>query len=193
MNAQSNHVTGEYYLRGVMEVGSGFKLDPDSSFQFFFAYGALDRSGTGTWSVKDKKVILNSKPWSGSDFALISSKKTDAEGITIQVVDSNTIFLGSVFAMLISDGKQYEQQSSREGIIRFPVKEIDSLKLAFEFSGERISTIILPDLTHNEFRFKFEPWILDVYFKDLSLDITSEGLEGQHPLLKKGSYRFVKN
>jgi hypothetical protein len=30
-------VTGEYYLRGVTEVGSGFLLKPDSTFSFFFS------------------------------------------------------------------------------------------------------------------------------------------------------------
>ena len=40
-------VAGEYYLQGVMETASGFKLNEDSTFQFFFMYGAMDRVGEG--------------------------------------------------------------------------------------------------------------------------------------------------
>jgi len=106
MHAQTNpSVTGEYYLSGVMETGSGFKLDPDSSFQFFFSYGALDRSGSGTWSVMDKKVVFNSRKYPGSDFALTADKKTDDAGMTIRITDANKIFLSHVHCMPHSGGK----------------------------------------------------------------------------------------
>ncbi len=39
--AQKN-ITGEYALTGVMEAGSAFKLNDDSSFEFYFSYGALN-------------------------------------------------------------------------------------------------------------------------------------------------------
>ena len=29
-------ITGEYYLKGIMETASGFKLNEDSTFDFFF-------------------------------------------------------------------------------------------------------------------------------------------------------------
>src|SRR5450432_943541 len=61
---------GEYYLQGVMETASGFLLKPDSSFQFFFSYGALDRHGSGKWAVKENKLILNSAARPEYDFAL---------------------------------------------------------------------------------------------------------------------------
>jgi len=194
MHAQTNpSVTGEYYLSGVMETGSGFKLDPDSGFQFFFSYGALDRSGAGTWSVVDKKVVFNSRKYPGSDFALIAGKKTGDTGITIRITDPNKIFLSHVYCILHSGGKQYEGFSDNEGLIHFPVDRAESLTLAFEFCAERSSTIKLPDPTHNDLSFKFEPWIMEVFFNNFSLYITPEGFEGQHPLLKPGTYRFEKH
>ena len=58
MEAQqkTNTAIGEYYLSGVMETASGFKLNPDSTFQFFFSYGALDRSGSGTWKQEGNNI-----------------------------------------------------------------------------------------------------------------------------------------
>jgi hypothetical protein len=37
LHAQMNDVTGEYYLRGVMETASGFRFNADSTFDFFFS------------------------------------------------------------------------------------------------------------------------------------------------------------
>ena len=58
MNEKAGAQAGEYYLRGVTEVGSGFLLKPDSTFQFFFSYGALDRQGSGTWRIKEKEIVF---------------------------------------------------------------------------------------------------------------------------------------
>jgi hypothetical protein len=48
-------IPGEYYLRGVTEVGSGFLIKADSTFEFFFSYGALDRMGSGKWNAKERR------------------------------------------------------------------------------------------------------------------------------------------
>ena len=45
MNAK-NSLAGEYYLKAVMETASGFNPHSDSTFEFFFSYGALDRYGS---------------------------------------------------------------------------------------------------------------------------------------------------
>ena len=50
---KANDMVGEYYLTGVMETASGFRLNADSSFDFFFSYGALDRSGKGPGSRRE--------------------------------------------------------------------------------------------------------------------------------------------
>ncbi len=46
---QKPAVEGIYYLENVMETASGFKLNEDNTFEFFFSQGALDRTGSGTW------------------------------------------------------------------------------------------------------------------------------------------------
>ena len=43
--AQSfSEVIGEYSLKGMPEMAAGFKFNEDSTFQFFYIYGAADRS-----------------------------------------------------------------------------------------------------------------------------------------------------
>ena len=193
MEAQKNKLAGEYYLQGVMETASGFKLNPDSTFEFFFIYGALDRSGSGTWSVKDNHIIFNSKKHPGKDLALISSKKTNDDSLLIKIVEANSFFLSHVYCVLTSGDKRSEQLSNNQGIISFPKQAVNTIMLAFEFSAERTSLFQVSDPTHNYFEFRFEPWILEVFFSDFKLEIDKDDLKGQHPLLTGASYRFIKN
>ena len=198
MEAQQKDLAGEYYLRGVMETGSGFKLEADSTFQFFFSYGALDREGKGTWKVKGDHVVFNSAPRPGNDFALVTSKQTTDDAITIKIIDSSGFFLSHVYCLLnpiaIGSGeKQTEAVSNKSGVISFPKQHIDSLTLIFEFCPERTSVFSIKDPSHNYFEFRFEPWMMEVFFIDHSLHINGHDLEGPHPLLTGKSYDFIKN
>src|ERR1700754_5195768 len=77
-------LAGEYQLRGVMEMASGLLLKPDSTFEFFFSYGAMDRGGSGNWqwNEKDSSVILNTLNRHAADYALINSRK-GTENLTV--------------------------------------------------------------------------------------------------------------
>jgi len=48
--AKTESLAGDYRLEGVMETGSGLRLQDDGAFQWFFMYGALDLYAKGTWS-----------------------------------------------------------------------------------------------------------------------------------------------
>lgn len=185
-------IAGEYYLRGVMEVGSGFLLKPDSTFQFFFSYGALDRQGSGKWTVKDKEVIFNSKPWPLRDFALISSKAVNEDFITIKIVDNEKPLIRYVYVKLVSNGEVMEGMANEKGEIKFSKKRIDSLSLVFQFCPEKIS-VFQPDKSHNYFEFCFEPWIAEYFFNDFHLSLDKSGLRGKHPLLDEKEYFFQKS
>jgi len=189
---QKNQLAGEYQLRGVMEMGSGFELSPDFSFQFYFSYGALDRSAEGTWTVKDNNIIFNSRVKHDKDFALLSSKKTADDSIIIKIIEPNAFFLSHVYCMLSSGEQKFEAMSNNQGEIWLPKKEVNSLSLAFEFSPERRSVFTVSDLSHNYFEFRFEPWVLDVVFNEFSLEIDGKGLKGKHPLLTGPLYNYVK-
>ncbi len=186
-------VSGEYYLRGVMETASGFKLNEDSTFQFFFSYGALDRSGQGTWKLKDNHIVFNSPKPKGQDFALISNKHEDNDLITIKIIEENPFFLSSVYAIVKSGNKQLEGLTNKSGEITFPGQPVDSIVLLFEFAPEKTAVFAFTNKEDNYFEFRFEPWVLDVVFDNLSLALNEKELKGQHPLLREGVYHFEKN
>ncbi|HTD94950.1 MAG TPA: hypothetical protein VK644_14090 [Chitinophagaceae bacterium] len=191
--ASTEAIPGEYYLRGIPEMASGFKLNADNSFEFFLVYGALDRLGSGKWSVEKNQVVFNSKSWSGKDFALIQSKKTADEGITIRITDNNESLLRYMHASTGSRREDVWEDSDEHGIIKLPASSSTSMiSLVFEFCPERISIFTIEGTEHNYFEFRIEPWLTEFFFKDFRLMITNEGFHGPHPMILEKEFDYVK-
>ncbi|WP_276484408.1 hypothetical protein [Paraflavitalea pollutisoli] len=192
MRAQTTlSMTGEYYLRGMTEVASGFKLNNDSTFQFFFSYGALDRFGTGSWQVNNGKLVLNSRPQPEKDFAIVTSKAVPGNQTTIRIIDNNTFLLPYIHVKL-TPGSDQSIMTDNKGMIVMPRQSLDSIALLFEFCPERYSTFSIADPTHNFFEFRFEPWLMEVFFKDFNLGVDNKSLYGKHPLLQGTEFRYNK-
>jgi len=185
-------VAGEYYLRGVMEVASGFLLKPDSTFQFFFSYGALDREGSGQWELKNKEVIFNRGKRPDLDFTLINSKKVDNNFITIRITDNNSLLLRYVYVKIKFTDTIMEGITNEQGEIKFPQKQVENLSLIFQFCPEKTSVFNL-NKEHNYFEFRFEPWIAEYFFFDFHLRPEGDDLKGKHPLLDDKEYLFKKS
>jgi hypothetical protein len=166
-----------------METASGFQLNADSSFQFFFSYGALDRYASGKWHLKDNKVVFVSREKPVSDFKIISEKTSDQSNITIKITDKNEFLTQYVSCALYSNGKRSEMKAGEKGTLEFPQQAFDSIALVFEFCPEKISFIKPSQREHNYFEFGFEPWILEVFFNNFSIPIVENGLKGAHPFL----------
>ena len=79
-------VAGMYHLQEVKETASGFKLHADGIFQFFFTYGAIDRYGSGKWTIEEDQVVMQSRTWPGNDFAGVDSKMIQHDFITTKIV-----------------------------------------------------------------------------------------------------------
>ena len=183
---------GEYYLRGVMETASGFKLNSDSTFQFFFSYGALDRYGSGTWKIVSGAVVFNSRPQPEKDFALIKSEKAPGNYTTLKIIDNNEMILRYVDAIFRNGHAKLENSTDNEGMIQIAKQPVDSIALIFRLCPDRYSTFKFVDKEYNYFEFRIEPWIAEVFFKNFTLKIDNNNLKGKHPLLNGQSYVYEK-
>lgn len=190
-NAQ-NDISGEYYLKGVMETASGFKLNADSSFQFFFSSGALDRTGQGKWQRNGNSIIFNSRPHPGHDFRLLKSSHKPGDSVTIRIVDGNELLTHYVYAGLKNGNVESELINDRKGTIRFPRQAFDAIMLIFEFCPERTTVIPVKDKTHNYFEFAFEDWLMEVFFSNFTLSVDGKNLGGGHPMMTRGNFVYEK-
>ncbi len=184
---------GDYYLQGVREVGSGFRLNADSTFEFFFSYGALDRLGKGTWKRQGEHIVLNSKARPPKDFALVTSRTVPGNKLTIRIIDPNTQLLRYVECSIKSGANVSQESTNEKGEAYFPKHSVDAISLIFQLCPDRYSAFEIPDKTHNYFEFRFEPWIADVFFENTTYTIVGADLSGPHPLLEPGkTYEFVR-
>src|SRR4028118_1186632 len=85
-------ITGIYSLEGVRETASGFKLSKDSTFEFYFSYGALDRYGSGRWRMRDSQIVLTSSAIHLADFKITDSVPSKGKSAVIQISDKNKMF-----------------------------------------------------------------------------------------------------
>lgn len=184
---------GEFYLRGVMEIGSGFKFNSDNTFEFFFMYGALDRFARGTWTQHGDTIILNNPPKPPSDFKLLTSKKTSQKDITIKIIDKNEILLRNVYGSVKSGDHVFRNASNKEGIMVFEKCKVEKISLIHEFWPDRFSVFDIDSADKNYFEFSIEPWIADVQFNNLTLILKDNILTGNHPILEKKEYHYEKN
>lgn len=193
MHAKDKAVTGMYNLEAVRETASGFKLKADSTFEFYFSYGALDRYGKGTWQQAGNRIILNSRPHPGNDFKLLRGNLAKNDFITITIEEKNTMLLPYVYAFTnkLLPG-EYAQKAGSHGTIKLPAANADTIHILFEFTPEKISSFAVNTKVNNNFTFAFEPWIVEVFFKDFELAVKENRLEGKHPLLEKNDCIYVK-
>ena len=183
---------GEYYLRGVMETASGFKLNADSTFEFFYSYGALDRYGSGKWKQVNGNIIFESRPRPQKDFTLLKSEKSPGNFTTIRIIDNNENILRYVDAVIKNGISVLEKTTGNNGIIRIPKQPVDSVALLFRLCPDRYSTFKVPDKEHNYFEFRFEPWIAEVFFEKFNLKFENNRLTGKHPLMRGEAFVYQK-
>ncbi|GAB2828446.1 hypothetical protein [Ferruginibacter profundus] len=193
MEAQTATVpaTGEYYLQGVMETASGFKLNTDNSFEFFFSYGALDRSGAGHWKQEGNTIIFNSNKQQ-QDYTLLQSKKIPAKGITLQISGSNAQVNQLLYAIVKSGTKEETVKADSNGRMHFNMPAADSVVLLFEWCPDKRSVFAINNTAHNFFEFSIQPSLPDVVFSNFTLQVTAAGLEGAHPLNATKSFRYKR-
>ncbi|MVM33354.1 hypothetical protein GO755_25160 [Spirosoma sp. HMF4905] len=186
-------MTGEYYLSGVREVGSGIKLNDDATFEFFFSYGAVDRMGQGTWKQQGNQITLSSRPRPEKDFALVISRIVPGNKLTIRIVDPNKQILRYVECAVKNGSTIQREMTNSEGEVQFEQKSGEAISLRFELCPDRYSVFPITNKAHNYFEFRFEPWIAEAFFENVTYTLSETGFEGPHPLLEPGKiYSFER-
>jgi len=185
-------LAGIYQLTGVIETASGFKLNEDSTFEFYFSYGALDRYGSGNWHLDDDRVVFTGKPWPGKDFKLVVSRNQPGSDNTAVIMAKNTMLLRNVYFGVYNNGQSAQLVADSKGFARFPKQHADSLSVQFEFTPERKSIFTSLPAGHNYFEFAFEPWFVEVFFNGFTLLYENNTLKGKHPLLGVKDYIYVR-
>ncbi|TXJ27064.1 MAG: hypothetical protein E6Q24_09060 [Chitinophagaceae bacterium] len=91
-----------------------------------------------------------------------------------------------------TDSGIIEGVTDNKGFFTIPRQPVKKIELLFELCPERFSSFTITNSNHTYFEFRFEPWITEVYFNNVILKPTKDGLEGGHPLLQGQQYKYQK-
>jgi len=184
-------IIGIYHLSGVRETASGFRLNPDGTFQFFFTYGALDRYGSGDWHIEHDHVILQSRPWPGKDFSLQKESVLNDGLVTVKII-GNPQLVSHAFVSLKNGETGTWVKTNEAGEAGFQPRRVSTISVVFEFCPERFTHFRIEDAGNDYFELKFEPWLMEVFFDNFPLKIERYGLTGKHPLMRGEKYAYEK-
>jgi hypothetical protein len=84
------------------------------------------------------------------------------------------------------------QQANERGVVRFPLQPLTTITMVFEFCPERFTHFIIDNPDHNYFEFRFEQWLMEVFFDNFRLKVSKYALSGGHPLIKGEKFVYEK-
>jgi hypothetical protein len=162
-------IVGEYYFRKT-EMASGFNFTKDGKFQFFYSYGAVDRTATGSFSVAGDTLKLKSDKEPGKDFTVTSQSKK-GDGYQIRFNHPNRYLIKNIVCIFVADGKQQEKYSDENGEVNVDLGHCDTIYIRHSFYPD-IATLIKDEKNdNNRFTLTLNPSLEQVSFKGIDFRI----------------------
>ena len=135
---------------------------------------------------------MQSRPWSGKDFSWSDSKVINENFITANIVGGNPVLLRHIFFSLKNGETGSWIKTNERGEAIFPLQPVTTVSIVFEFCQERFTHFSIENPGHNYFEFRFEPWLMEVFFDNFQLKISRYTLSGKHPLMKGEKFLYEK-
>jgi len=165
-------VEGEYYFRK-MEMASGFNFTHDGKFQFFYTYGAIDRTATGSFTIEGDTLKLKSNKEPGKDFSVVSEAK-QGDGYTIIFRHSNKYLLKNIICIFVAGGKSHEAYSDENGQAHIDLPHCDTIYVIHNLFPD-IPTLVKDEKNKNDrFTLELKPSLEQVSFKDIVFKIIDD-------------------
>lgn len=187
---------GEYYCEPHSEMASGFYIKSDSTFEFYFSYGALDRIGFGIWKKTtttngNELLILNSDPAKENPLSVIKKRLKKADQTTLQLLEINPGLSVQFMAFGFIDSDTTYSYFNQQGEAILEGIAYDSLHVFFEYCPDHLLRI--PSAKkHNYFELKCDQTLFEIFFRNFSLLISHDKLVGKHPVVE-GEFHYFKS
>ncbi|MES2794595.1 MAG: hypothetical protein V4683_01450 [Bacteroidota bacterium] len=165
-----NTIVGEYSFHR-QEMVAGFLFEKTGKFQFFYSYGAVDRTATGSFTVKNDSLFLKSDKLAGKDFTIKSEAKK-GKGYSIKVEDKNSYLVRGVRCIFFYDnGKAMEGVTDDKGEFKTDLAKVDKIYLMHPLFEDVPSQIKDEKNTNNNFVVSLNPSLGQVSFKGINFHI----------------------
>lgn len=172
-------VSGEYYF-GRQELASGFRFNTDGTFEFFYSYGASDRTANGTYTISGDTIKLKSDKEPGKD-VVINKESKQGKGYIIQCKAPNKEILSYMQCIVVNGDQKDVFEANNEGIIKIDQERCDKIY---------VSCLMFPDIptlikdesnSHNRFEVTLLPIVQQVSFKGIDFKIEDDSSISCYP------------
>ena len=176
-------VTGEYEFHR-QEMVAGFNFSTDWKFEFFYSYGVVDRSATGSFSISGDTLHLKSDKEAGKDFTIKSQSKKGG-GFRIQFEDDNKFLLSNIRCSFFNGNERKDEYTNQDGIIETELLNCDKIYVYHELFPDMVTLIKDEKNNNDQFTLTLNPSLGQVSFQGVDFKISDNKLS---PLMK--SYIF---
>jgi len=185
-------VEGEYFFRKT-EMVAGFNFLADGTFQFFFSYGAVDRSANGTFTVEGNLVKLTSNKEAGKDFTVTEQSKTGS-GYTIQFSHPNAYLCENIRCLFFTGETPAEAYTDRNGKVQVDLASYDRIYAQHLLYPDIVTLIKDTGNDNDHFICSLNPSLEQLSFKGIDLTIEDDGTLSWLPnyFLAMPDVKFVK-
>jgi hypothetical protein len=190
LNAQV--LDGVYRMSGGHEMVAAFEFKKDSTFKFYFIYGAVDRNSSGRYLIQDGNIILQAQKEPGKDFTITKQEKRGT-GTAIKISDRNVYLIRNVVGIFKKGAEQDQQFSDQDGYMHSNLTDCDTIYIIHTLFPDVPTVINKKEPQNNYFEISLNPSLEKVSFQDFTLSIDPEGLTGSLPwLFERDKAVFVK-
>lgn len=165
-------ILGEYYFRKT-EMASGFNFSADGKFQFFFTYGAIDRSATGTFKVEGDTLKLKSDKESGKDFT-ITKQSTAGNGYTLTFNHPNKYLTKNILCLFVTDGKEQQAISDSDGKVHIDLAHCDTIYVQHLLYPDNLTLVKDKANNNKQFTLTLNPSLEQVSFNGIDFKIVDD-------------------
>jgi hypothetical protein len=192
LTTMAQELAGRYQLTGIHEMAAGFQLNADSSFRFFYSYGAVDREAGGTWHREGDTIRLQAYKVPGNDFEILK-KSTQPGNINIHIKDGNSYLAQTVRCMVVTSKASYWVQAAATASISIAEQQPCQLYLQHQLYPDVVSLLKDTADANNYFEVALLPSLQQVSFKGIVLIIQNDTLHmPANYLIDHPNIRFVK-
>lgn len=165
---------GEYQFH-MQEMVAGFNFSTDGKFEFFYSYGAVDRSATGTYTISNDTLHLVSDKPPGQDFT-VKSQSNEGVGYHIQFEDANKYLLSNIRCSFFSGDKREDLYTDQKGLLETGLAHCDKIYVYHELFPDMVTLIKDESNNSNRFILTLNPSLAQVSFKGIEYKLDGNKL-----------------
>jgi len=169
--AQSNF-QGEYIFSR-QEIEAAFNFTKDGKFEFYYSYGATDRTAKGTFTIEGKIIKLKSDKEPGKDFSVTHQSKS-GKGYAIKIEDENKYFLNTVRCSFFTGSERHDEYTDENGDVKVEYPHCDSIFVFHTMFPDFVTRIKDETNENNHFTLALNPSLMQVSFKGIDFTIEDD-------------------